>query len=85
MDLNHVDSHGSVDEFSDEELEQACKVIETAIRNVQQCFLTDILRENNGKLDEHLLMEASRKMQRERRIRLKEDSYEHCYEYILRK
>lgn len=65
------------------DIELGKKIIKEAIAKNQQCFWHDIVRENNGQIHPDLLIEASRAMQRDKQIRLRECSYEHAMEYIL--
>jgi hypothetical protein len=70
-------------EFTAVQINAAQETIRLAIRNNQQCFWHEIVKQNNGKLPEEALLEASRQMQKNKQIRLKEDSLEHAMEYIL--
>ena len=70
-------------EFTATQINEAQEVIRMAIRKAQQCFWPDIVKHNSGKLPEEVLLEASRQMQKNKKIRLKEDSCEHAMEYIL--
>ena len=70
-------------EFSDETINQGKAIIRAAITKNQQCFWPDIVTESEGVLQHEVLLEASRQMQRDKEIRLREDSYEHAMEYIL--
>lgn len=70
-------------EFSAVQINEAQETIRMAIRKNQQCFWPEIVKQNDGKLPAEALLEASRQMQKNKQIRLKEDSYEHAMEYIL--
>lgn len=70
-------------EFTATQISAAQETIRMAIRKTQQCFWPDITKQNAGSLPEEALLEASRQMQKNKQIRLKEDSYEHAMEYIL--
>ena len=69
--------------FSAEAINQGKAIIRAAITKTQQCFFHDIVNESKGSLPVGVLLEASKEMQRDKEIRLKEDSYEHAMEYIL--
>ena len=70
-------------EFTAAQISAAQETICLAIKNNQQCFWPEIVKQNNGELPEEALLEASRQMQKNKQIRLKEDSLEHDMEYIL--
>lgn len=70
--------------FSAEQIEQGKAIIRAAINRNQQCFWSDIVSEGNGSLPAGALLKASSEMQKAKELRLKEDSYEHAMEYILR-
>jgi len=70
-------------EFTATQINEAQETIRMAIRKNQQCFWPEIVKQNDGKLPAEALLEASRQMQKNKQIRLKEDSYEHAMEYIL--
>ena len=70
--------------FSADQIKQGKAIIIEAITKNQQCFWPDIVKQNAGKLPEKLLLESSRQMQKAKEIRLREDSYEHAMEYILK-
>lgn len=70
--------------FSDDQIEQGKEIIRAAITKNQQCFWPDIVAEGNGSLPAGVLLKASSEMQKTKELRLREDSYEHAMEYILR-
>ena len=70
--------------FSTDEIEQGKAIIRAAIAKNQQCFWPDIVAEGNGSLPAGALLKASGEMQKTKELRLREDSYEHAMEYILR-
>ena len=70
-------------EFTATQINEAQETIRLAICKNQQCFWPEIVRHNDGRLPEELLLEASRQMQKNKQIRLREDSLEHAMEYIL--
>ena len=70
-------------EFTATQISEAQEIIRAAIRNSQQCFWPEIVQKNAGRLPEEALLEASRQMQKNKQIRLREDGYEHAMEYIL--
>lgn len=69
--------------FTAIQISEGMETIKKAIRTTQQCFWADIMRVNAGKLSGELLLEASRQLQKNKEIRLREDSMEHDMEYIL--
>ena len=69
---------------SEEERLKGEQIIKSAIIHNSQCFWPDIVERNNGEVSFDTLLRASRSLQSKRVIRLKEDPYEHDYEYILR-
>lgn len=81
MDLNYKPDQKV--EFSAEDLGKGKAIIRSAINNTQQCFWPDIVSESKGSLPEEVLIDASKDMQRNKEIRLREDSHEHAMEYIL--
>lgn len=66
-----------------ESIELGKEIIKDAIKNNQQCFWHDIIKENDNRVNPDLLLEASRALQKEKMIRLRECSFEHAMEYIL--
>lgn len=70
--------------FSYDQIEQGKAIIRSAITKNQQCFWPDIVAEGNGSLPAGALLKASSEMQKTKELRLREDSYEHAMEYILR-
>lgn len=70
--------------FRADQIEQGKAIIRAAITKKQQCFWPDIITECNGSLPDGVLLKASSEMQKAKELRLKEDSYEHAMEYILR-
>lgn len=82
MDLNYKPETEQA--FSADQLEQGKSIIRAAIAKNQQCFWPDIVAEGNGSLPAGVLLKASSEMQKAKELRLKEDSYEHAMEYILR-
>ncbi len=70
-------------DFTATQISQAQDVIRMAIEKNQQCFWPEIVRQNNGELPINAILEASRQMQRNNQIRLREDSLEHAMEYLL--
>jgi len=70
--------------FSDDQIEQGKEIIRAAITKNQQCFWPDIVAEGNGSLPAWVLLKAISEMQKTKELRLREDSYEHAMEYILR-
>lgn len=82
MDLNYKPETEQA--FSADQLEQGKAIIRAAIAKNQQCFWPDIVAEGNGSLPAGALLKASSEMQKAKELRLKEDSYEHAMEYILR-
>ena len=65
-------------------LDEAKRIILSAIGNNQQCFWPDIVKESNN-MSHDVLHEASRSLQKSGVIRLREDSLEHAMEYILKR
>jgi len=65
------------------EVVYAKKIIKDAILNNQQCFWPEIIKANVKNVSHETILLASREMQKNGEIRLKEDSYEHAMEYIL--
>jgi len=72
------------EDFSADQIEQGKEIIRAAITKNQQCFWPDIVAEGNGSLPSGALLKASSEMQKTKELRLREDSYEHAMEYILR-
>ena len=64
--------------------EKAKAVIINAINKNQQCFWPEIVKESANQVKPEVLLQASKELQRDGVIRLKEDSYEHAMEYILK-
>ena len=82
-DMNPNYQPGTKVAFTAVQINGAQETIRLAISNNPQCFWPEIVKQNNGKLPEDALLEASRQMQKSKQIRLKEDSLEHAMEYIL--
>ena len=68
----------------EEQIREARDVIKAAINKNQPCYWGDVVKENNGRLPILAILGASFEMQREKIIRLRDDSSEHVFEYILR-
>lgn len=69
--------------FTAIQIAEGMETIKKAIRTTQQCFWSDIMRVNAEKLSVELLLEASSQLQKNKEVRLREDSMEHDMEYIL--
>ncbi len=81
MDLSK--QTGVPDTTNEANLEQAKEVIRSAIKNNQQCFMGEILKENKDRHSQTEISKALNQMIAGREIRQKEDIYEHDWEYIL--
>ena len=81
MDLNHKPD-GSPVPFTADEIGSAQDVILTAIKINSECYWPDIVRHNKTRVSEACLLEASRQLQRAKRIRLRESAFAHEYEYV---
>lgn len=66
------------------EIDLAKQIIRDAINKNQQCFVPQINKENNGRVSHEAISAATSEMTKSKELRLKEDSYEHDWEYILR-
>jgi len=66
------------------EIDLAKQIIRAAITKNQQCFVPQINKENNGRVSHQAISAATSEMTKSKELRLKEDSYEHDWEYILR-
>ena len=66
------------------EIDSAKQIIRAAIKKEQQCFSPQIDKENNGRVSIGAISAATSVMIKSGELRLKEDSYEHDWEYILR-
>ena len=64
--------------------EKAKSVIINAINKNAQCFWPEIIKESDNEVSPEELLQASRVLQKDGLIRLKEDSSEHAMEYILK-
>lgn len=67
------------------EVSNAEEIILQAIDACQQCFWSDILAVNNGRVSVAALFQARNNLKRAGIIRFREDSLEHAFEYIRRK
>jgi hypothetical protein len=84
MDANYKPEPFTKIEPIEEQISEARDVIKAAINKNQSCYWGDVVKENNGRLPILALLGASFEMQREKIIRLRDDSLEHDLEYILR-
>jgi len=65
------------------DIDTAKVIIKQAIIGNEQCFWPDIVREKPDNMTSDALLAASREMQHDKQIRLKEDDLEHDMEYLL--
>jgi len=66
------------------EIDSAMQIIRAAIQKEQQCFAPQINKENINRVSNGAISAATYVMIKSEELRLKEDSYEHDWEYILR-
>jgi len=66
------------------EIDLAMQIIRVAIKKKQQCFAPQINKENINRVSNGAISAATHVMIKSGELRLKEDSYEHDWEYILR-
>jgi len=68
--------------FSNNTISQCKAIIRDAVKSTQQCFWPDIVKENNGRFSLMAIHIASKQMQENKTLRLREDANEHAMEYI---
>lgn len=66
-----------------EEIQTARLIVVAAIQNNSDCFRPDISREAQGRVSEGALSQAISELVKESVIRMREDPYEHDWEYVL--
>ena len=66
-----------------EEIQRARIIVVAAIEANATCYRPDISREAAGRVSEDALRQAISELVKERVIRMREDSYEHDWEYLL--
>jgi len=84
MDTNYKPKAEETIEPSAEQIQEGRSVIKSAIEKNQSCYWGNIVKENNSRLPLAALDKASSQMQKERIIRLREDDFEHDWEYVFR-
>lgn len=66
------------------EIDLAKQIIRAAVKKNQQCFIPQIKKENGCRVSHEAISSAASEMTKSGELRLKEDSFEHDWEYILR-
>lgn len=66
-----------------EEVQKARIIVVAAIQNNTDCYRPTISREANGRVSEAALREAIAELVKEGVVRMREDPYEHDWEYLL--
>ena len=84
MDINYKPKTEKP-KFNDADVNLAKLIIKNAITLTckdTSCYWANIEKENSGRVSPEALHQASKQLQIAKKIKLKEDSFEHCMEYI---